>query len=155
MASGDAAIAFEAVPAPVAPKQRGSKKPNKRMAKTDRGEDAKKRPKKASRSKGNAVAKKSKKKSVTKRVVGAAKKAKKTVKKATKKKKIEALIDVTQVTHSKSAAELAQRRLSGRKPAKSVLARPIPRSGWMRVRLINGDHRLLLLGGGREGSFGR
>jgi hypothetical protein len=27
MASGDAAIAFEAVPAPVAPKQRGSKKP--------------------------------------------------------------------------------------------------------------------------------
>ena len=87
MASGDAAIAFEAVPAPVAPKQRGSKKPNKRTAKTDRGEDAKKRPKKASRSKGNAVAKKSKKRSVTKSVVGAAKKAKKTVKKATKKKK--------------------------------------------------------------------
>jgi hypothetical protein len=74
MLSGDAAIAPEAVPAPVAPKKRAaSKKPNKRAAKTVRKATAKKTSKKASKSKGPTVAKKSKKKSVTKRVVSAAK----------------------------------------------------------------------------------
>jgi hypothetical protein len=90
--SGDAAIAPEAVPAPVAPKKRAAtKKPNKRAAKTARKTAAKKTSKKAPKSKGRAMAKKSKKKSVTKSVAGAAKKvakkAKKAVKKVTKKKK--------------------------------------------------------------------
>jgi hypothetical protein len=90
--SGDAAIAPEAVPAPVAPKKRAAtKKPNKRAAKTTRKAAAKKTSKKASDSKGRTMAKKSKKKSVTKSIAGAvkkvAKKAKKAVKKVTKKKK--------------------------------------------------------------------
>jgi adenylate kinase len=92
MLSGDAAIAPEAVPAPVAPKKRAAtKKPNKRAAKTARKAAAKKTSKKASKSKGRTMAKKSKKKSVTKSIAGAAKKvvkkAKKAVKKVTKKKK--------------------------------------------------------------------
>jgi hypothetical protein len=92
MLSGDAAIALEAVPAPVAPKKRAaSKKPKKRAAKTVRKATAKKTSKKASKSKGRTMARKSKKKSVTKSVAGAvkkvAKKAKKAVRKVTKKKK--------------------------------------------------------------------
>jgi hypothetical protein len=92
MLRGDAAIAPEAVPAPVAPKKRAAtKKPNKRAAKTVRKTAAKRTSKNASKNKGRTTAKKSKKKSVTKSVVGAAKKvakkAKKAVKKVTKKKK--------------------------------------------------------------------
>jgi hypothetical protein len=93
MLRGDAAIAPEAVPTPVAPKKRAaSKKPNKRVAKTVRKAASKKTSKKPSKSKGRTVAKKSKKKSATKSVVRTAKKvakkAKKAVKKVTKKKKM-------------------------------------------------------------------